>query len=153
MVPGSPLEDYITLLDQQGLLGTALLNFAVLILLLDEADNVQQEQDDPGPPVKLWPLVMSAISETCQKLRDIHRGQVNHHHAQIKHDQAAHRQAHLEVTLSLLIESDLAQLEQALYVAQHHCKAIVKAAPVELGLLAPVFVAHFVYMVFAEPNR
>jgi len=139
VVPGSPLDDYIALLDQQGLLGDE---------KLDNATN-----DPPQPPVKLWPLVKSAICGIWKKLVLFHRGQINHHFVQIKRDQCDHRQKHLDVTLAFLIESDLAQLEQALFVAQHRRQDVANVkAPLELGLLAPVFVAHFVYLVFAEPN-
>ena len=122
-------------------------------MLLDEKlDNATN--DPPQQPVKLWPLVNSAICGIWKKLVLFNHGQINHHFVQIKRDHCDHRQKHLDVTLAFLVESDLAKLEQALFVAQHRRQDVANVkAPLELGLLAPVFVAHFVYLVFAEPNR
>ena len=111
-------------------------------------------ENEVPEPIYLWPLLKNILRSVKREFYHFHRDQLNGHLKRINDDIIEHRQRHLDATLSFLVESDLAQLEQELYIARHNTR--VKghtSVRLELGRLAPIFTAHFIYLVFVEPQR
>ena len=120
----------------------------------DEKQIDRLVENEPAEPVYLWPLLKNVLRSVKREFRQFHTDQLNGHLKRINDDIIDHRQQHLDATLSFLVESDLAQLEQELFIARHNTR--VKghtSVRLELGLLAPIFTAHFIYLVFVEPQR
>ena len=111
-------------------------------------------ENEVPEPVYLWPLLKNILRSVKREFSHFHRDQLNGHLKQINDDIIEHRQQHLDATLSFLVESDLAQLEQELFIERHNKRVKGHSSVrLELGLLAPIFTAHFIYLVFVEPQR
>ena len=111
-----------------------------------------QPSEPSSETVHLWPLVKSYARASFQKLSALHSDQLNGHLRQIRLDESEYRQKHLESCLAFLVEADLSKLEQDFYVSQNSIPKN-RGTRLELGILAPIFIAQFIYMVYAEPQK